>query len=143
MIAIKSVDKSKSILNQPHYKNGIFQNLSPTTMKADDISYFKMIADSFKKPKGVKPDFVLPSIHTDLKNLDSISATKPVVIWFGHSSYLIHCNRVNILVDPVFCGYASPFPFMIKSFKSTLLFLTFFSSIFPECQSGEKPSVIF
>jgi L-ascorbate metabolism protein UlaG (beta-lactamase superfamily) len=40
-------------------------------------------------------------------------------VWFGHSSYFIQIDGKKILVDPVFCGHASPFKFMIKAFKGT------------------------
>lgn len=55
----------------------------------------------------------MPTVHTDLRALYS---EKPVVIWFGHSSYLIHVKGFNILVDPVFSGSASPMSFMVKAF---------------------------
>jgi L-ascorbate metabolism protein UlaG (beta-lactamase superfamily) len=55
----------------------------------------------------------LPSVKTDLKSLYS---EKPVIVWFGHSSYLIHSKGTNILVDPVFSGHASPMRGMIKAY---------------------------
>ena len=108
------MDDLKNKLKQAELKNGVFQNISPTSMKPDDVSYFKMLADAFRKPKNVKPSGILPSIKTDLFHLNT---TKPTVVWFGHSSYLIHYNGINILVDPVFCGHASPFSFMISAFE--------------------------
>ena len=52
----------------------------------------------------------------------SLGNDKPVIVWFGHSSYFIHINGKNILVDPVFSGYASPFSFTGKSFKGSDVF---------------------
>ena len=95
-------------------ENGVYQNLEKTPMMTDDASYFKIFRKQFKAPKSVSPQNIIPSVTTDLKNFYS---EKPAVIWFGHSSYLIHCRGINILVDPVFCGYASPFPFMMKAFE--------------------------
>lgn len=80
------------------------------------MNYFKLIRDNFNKPGDVKPPITLPSIKTDLK---SIRSDKPVIVWFGHSSYFIHVKGVNILVDPVFSGHASPLPFMIKAFPGS------------------------
>lgn len=114
--------KMEEKIDQPNIENGIFQNLSPTSVMLEEVSYFKLITDSFKKPKDVKPNFVLPSIKTDLKKLKKFNSIKPVVIWFGHSSYLIYCNGITILVDPVFCGYASPFPFMITAFNGANIY---------------------
>lgn len=97
----------------PQFKQGAFQNFSPTPMKPDDVTYYQMLKETFQRPADVRPSKPLPSVKTDLKTLYS---EKPVVIWFGHSSYLVHVNGFNILVDPVFSGSASPMSFMIKAF---------------------------
>lgn len=68
------------------------------------------------RPRGIRPSKELPSVKTDLKSLNS---ELPVVIWFGHSSYLVHCRGINILVDPVFSGHASPFSFMVRAFPGS------------------------
>jgi L-ascorbate metabolism protein UlaG (beta-lactamase superfamily) len=115
---MKKVDR---ILNSVNYKNGSFQNLSKTSVKAEGITYFKMMKDALNKPEDVKPPVALPSVKTDLKSLQS---AKPLVVWFGHSSYLIHINGTNILVDPVFSGHASPFTFMIKAFPGSNVYTT-------------------
>lgn len=70
----------------------------------------------FTRGKSVLPPRELPSVKTDLKNYHSQA---PTVFWFGHSSYLIHCNGVNILVDPVFSGHASPFSWYLKAFPGS------------------------
>jgi len=69
--------------------------------------------DFFLKPKPAAPAKI-PSVKTDLK---SYYSKPPSIIWFGHSSYLIHCDGINILIDPVFSGHASPVSFTIKSFN--------------------------
>ena len=107
---------SDRIHNSVNYKNGAFRNLSPTKIKPADISYFSVLWKGFNRPKNSKPDHTLPAVKTDLTN---ISAYSPVVVWFGHSSYLIHCKGKNILVDPAFSGYASPFSFMVKAFDGS------------------------
>jgi L-ascorbate metabolism protein UlaG (beta-lactamase superfamily) len=68
------------------------------------------------KPSTVHPGKELPYVRTDLKSLPS---GKPTIVWFGHSSYLVHTQGLNILVDPVFSGNASPVPFFGKSFTGT------------------------
>ena len=94
-----------------------FKNLSETIMMAKDASMLKISwRFFFNKPKNISPPGDLPSVKTDLKNLSGISSKNPVIIWFGHSSYLIHLQGINILVDPVFSGHASPFSFITKSF---------------------------
>lgn len=108
--------KPERILKSRNYKNGAFQNLSATPVVAKNSSWYKVIKDSFNRPKDIRPSQPLPSIKTDLKNLYS---ENPVIIWFGHSSYLIHIRGKNILVDPVFSGHASPVRFLVKAFAGT------------------------
>lgn len=101
----------------PNYYNGAFQNLINTPQLAEGVSMFSLMAKFFfSKPKAIIPAVSIPAITTDLKNYYSKT---PSIIWFGHSSYLIHCNGVNILVDPVFSGYASPFSFYLKAFEGS------------------------
>ncbi|HTN07253.1 MBL fold metallo-hydrolase [Agriterribacter sp.] len=102
-----------------NYKNGSFQNLSETPVMAKDSSWLKVIKESLNRPKTIRPSHPLPSVKTDLKNLHSES---PEIIWFGHSSYLIHIRGKNILVDPVFSGHASPLPFLIRAFEGTAIY---------------------
>lgn len=104
------------IINSSNYRDGSFQNLTPTEMILKDASYLKMIRDMFTKPSNVKPPQSLPSVKTDLKNL---SDEKPVIVWFGHSSYLIQSKGFTILVDPVLKGNASPVSFLLKPFAGS------------------------
>lgn len=100
----------------PNFRQGAFQNLAPTPVMAEGVSTLAVFRDFLNKPKLVNPPATLPSVTTDLKSLQS---DKPVIIWFGHSSYFIQVNGINILVDPVFSGYASPVPFLIKAFAGS------------------------
>jgi L-ascorbate metabolism protein UlaG (beta-lactamase superfamily) len=107
-------NRLEKIIASPNYKNDAFQNLSVTEQLAKDASFLKLGTQSLNKPKTVAPNKVLPFTRTDLKQLQ---ADQPVIVWFGHSSYLIKVNGKTILIDPVFSGTASPFSFMIKAFK--------------------------
>ena len=104
------------IRQSPNYKDGTFQNLSPTPVMAEDASFRKILKDYYRKPKTTEPPQPVPSIKTNLKTL---GGEAPTIIWFGHSSYLININGKNILVDPVFSNSASPFSFMVKGYKGT------------------------
>jgi len=108
--------RSLRIQHSPNFKNGSFVNISPTTMKPDDVSYFTLIRKNLVKPKDTRPEQSIVSVKTDLHSLNN---ELPVIIWFGHSSYLIHYQGKNILVDPTFSGYASPFSFLVKAFDGT------------------------
>lgn len=105
--------ESERITNSLNYKNNSFQNLSPTEVMRKDASYLKMTMKFFNKPKDTTPSYNIPSIKTDLNNLND---AEPVIVWFGHSSYLIKHKGITILVDPVFSGHASPFSTSVKAF---------------------------
>ena len=112
----KHLEKLKQ---SPNYKKNAFQNLSDTPMLPADISYWKMTKEFFKKNKDKQPPGLLPSVRTDLSNLNS---SKPVIVWFGHSSYLIRIENKNFLIDPVFSGNAAPLSFMIKAFPGSNIY---------------------
>jgi L-ascorbate metabolism protein UlaG (beta-lactamase superfamily) len=101
------------IQKSPHYKDGSFQNLSPTEVLLKETSYMKMMKEFFNKNEKVAPSSRIPSVQTDLK---SIQAQDPTLVWFGHSSYLIRSKELTLLVDPVFSGHASPVSFFGKAF---------------------------
>lgn len=88
----------EKIEQSPHYKDGAFQNLNPTSVMVKDASMLKMIVDFFNKPKTTEPQYPLPSVQT---NLVALNDDKPSIVWFGHSSYLIKSKGKNVLVDPV------------------------------------------
>ena len=100
----------------PNFRNGSFQNLSPTAMMEQGHSMVALMWKFLNKPANCFPPKPLPSVKTDLKKIQPGS---PVIVWFGHSSYFIRINNKNILVDPVFSGHASPFSFSTKSFAGT------------------------
>jgi L-ascorbate metabolism protein UlaG (beta-lactamase superfamily) len=115
-----SGERLKRIQHSPNFRNGQFQNVNFTPTFAEDVSKFEMIRDGiFKISKRKAPTTALPSVKTDLKNLPP---EKDVLVWFGHSSYFMQIDGKKILVDPVFSGSASPFSFMVKSFKGSDVF---------------------
>lgn len=104
------------IAGSPNYRMGSFQNLSPTPMKPEGVSYWKMMREFFRKHPETAPVQKIPVIKTDLKHL---VGEEPVIIWFGHSSYLLRTGGKNFLVDPVFSGNAAPLSFMVKAFPGS------------------------
>lgn len=110
-----SGERLKRIEKSPNYKNGQFQNLSHTPQLAEGKTILGIISDRlFKKFPNVKPMDEIPSVKTNIHQLD---IGKDVLIWFGHSSYFLQVDGVRILVDPVFSGNASPIPNSIPSFE--------------------------
>jgi L-ascorbate metabolism protein UlaG (beta-lactamase superfamily) len=113
---LPSGERLRKIKLSPNYKNGSFQNLSKTNAMAEDASFCKVMKEFFNKPKNVAPPGILPSVKTDLKKL---THEKPLLVWFGHSSYFIKLANKTILVDPVFSGNAAPVSFMVRAFKGS------------------------
>ena len=106
----------EKIKQSPNYRDGQFNNAEPTQTFAEDASILKTLWHFLNKPKSSRPPKPLPFVKTDLK---SDISNKPVLVWFGHSSYFIRINGVNMLVDPVLNNYAAPFSFMNKAFAGT------------------------
>lgn len=100
----------------PNYRDGEFRNLSETRVMAPGTSFFKLLRAMWQAPKTLQPAQALPFMRTDLHRLPDDGL---VVVWLGHSSYLLKLDGKLILVDPVLSGNASPFSFLIKAFPGT------------------------
>ncbi len=110
-----SGQRLERILQSPNYKDGAFQNLSFTPSLTEGYSFTKIFFDFlFKKIPDSAPIKKIPSVRTSLHNLPDNA-----LVWFGHSSYLMRTEGLNILVDPVFSGRASPVPGFTKAFNGT------------------------
>jgi L-ascorbate metabolism protein UlaG (beta-lactamase superfamily) len=106
----------EKVQSSPNYKDGSFVNRSYTPSLTEGYSMSKVMFEFlFHKGPRAKPKGVIPSVHTDLKNL----AAGDWLVWFGHSSYFFQTDGLKFLVDPVFSGNASPIPGSTKSFKGT------------------------
>ena len=115
----KSLEKVKASKN---YVDWEFKNKKSTELLTDTkkTPIKRLLEFAFEKdPEGTVPDFDLPSIKTDLKNLDP---SEDIMVWFGHSSLFIQISGKKVLVDPVFSKYASPVPFTNKAFKGTNIY---------------------
>lgn len=101
------------IKQSPNYKNGAFQNVIPTEVMLKDAPRLKLFSSMLRKPAYTVPALPIPTMRTNLRQLND---AQPVIVWFGHSSYLIRHQGFTILVDPVFSGQASPVSFTGKAF---------------------------
>jgi len=112
-------DRLERISRSPHFKDGSFQNIEETKMMADGVSYFSLTKEFFSKGVNREPTDTLPAVKTDLKTLSADAQ----IIWFGHSSYLLHLEDKNILVDPVFSDKPSPVQYVGKgSYTGTRIY---------------------
>jgi L-ascorbate metabolism protein UlaG (beta-lactamase superfamily) len=108
-----SGDRLTRVQQSAHYSNSAFQNQTLTEVTLKGVSFFKMLKEYRNRPKDTAPPRPLPSVRTDLRTLPS---DHPVIVWFGHSSYLVKVGGFHILVDPVFSGNASPVSFFAGAF---------------------------
>lgn len=110
---LPSGERLQRVEQSPHYRDGEFQNLSPTRVqsrgKSRWITFYEFV---FDKIDNLKPSQPIPSIKTDLHRLPS---DQNWFVWFGHSSYLIQLDGKRFLVDPVLVA-GSPLPFLNKMF---------------------------
>lgn len=104
-----------------NFKDGSFQNEHKTPVMAEDVNIFSVLVEGlFNRSKRNTPKDILPSKKVNLLTLDP---GKDVLVWFGHSSYLMQIDGEKILVDPVMSGHASPFSFTVKSFGGSDVYL--------------------
>jgi L-ascorbate metabolism protein UlaG (beta-lactamase superfamily) len=102
------------IMASPHYKNGEFRNLEPTTrFPVKESRWLSAIKFLFSDEANRKPTHPLPVKNTDLKKLN---AADDLVVWLGHSTFYMHLEGRRLLIDPVLSRYAAPLPFMNKAF---------------------------
>lgn len=110
-------ERLQQIQRSPNYREGKFQNLSPTADLTEGASFFSVLRDFiFNRSKRSKPAVELPAKKI---NLFTLPAGKDILVWFGHSSYFMQVDGKKILVDPVLSGSASPLQFTTRSFKGS------------------------
>ena len=117
---LPSGDRLNRIKASPHYANGRFQNLVPTPILVGDSSLVARLLSDFRTPaERLTPDAAVPSVKTNLNELDS---NKDVLVWLGHSSYFVQLGGVRVLVDPVLSLSAAPIPFVNDAFEGTSIY---------------------
>ena len=107
------------ITASPNWNGGAFSRVEPaeiiTAQSHDGLlkAWWKFFTAEYP---DLTPSRPLPSKKTDLKALPD---ERDALVWMGHSSFFLKLNGKNILADPVFCGYASPVPFIGRAFPGT------------------------
>lgn len=94
-----------------HYKEGEFTNQIQTSM---DMGFKKTVSTVLEFIKGVpnqQPDYSIPVLPVDSLQLEK-SKHESKVIWFGHSSFLVQLEELNILLDPMFGDVPAPHPWL-------------------------------
>ncbi|MEM9259503.1 MAG: MBL fold metallo-hydrolase, partial [Bacteroidota bacterium] len=103
----------------PNYQEGQFQNLADTPMLTEGSSYTTVLYNFLVSAKPREPKQPLSTVKTDLR---SLAPEENVLVWMGHSSYFIKVDGISILVDPVLCGFASPFSFSTRAYPGSDLY---------------------
>ncbi|PYF74818.1 L-ascorbate metabolism protein UlaG (beta-lactamase superfamily) [Pedobacter nutrimenti] len=110
-----SGQRLERLKKSPQYRDGKFRNTNPTPQLTQGLG--KALNDYlFKKSKDIRPAVPIPSRVVDWSRVPARQAS---LIWLGHSSYFMHIDGKNILVDPVLSQSASPIPGGAKAFKGT------------------------
>jgi L-ascorbate metabolism protein UlaG (beta-lactamase superfamily) len=110
-------DRLEAMKKSSNFNNGKFENINLTPDLTNGHTMLDvMYTQFFNGASRRTPIDVIPSVKTDLF---SIPIDSNVLIWFGHSSYLVQIDGKRILVDPVFSGNASPIPGTVPSFTGT------------------------
>lgn len=114
-----SGERLKRIEQSPNYNHGEFRNQTPTPQLTSDKGRAQVMLDFFfKKSEHNRPEGIIPTVKSDLKNL---STDKDAVVWLGHSSYFLIVGGKRFLVDPVFYD-AAPVWFINRPFRGTDLY---------------------
>ena len=120
--ALPSGARLERIQHSPNYRDGRFQNRYPmpqamqTSSMGDRIKILWKFL--FDRPDDIRPVDSIPVVRHDLKKLDR---SEDLIVWFGHSGYLLQMDGVRYLIDPVFVEGA-PFGISNAFFKGTQVF---------------------
>ncbi|MBO7562072.1 MAG: MBL fold metallo-hydrolase [Bacteroidales bacterium] len=112
--------------SSPNYKGGKFVNLEHVKLFTDSTKKQSMVSIIwnfiFSSKKGLKPTEPVKAEPLDKEAVEqAVKEKKDLVVWFGHSSYLLVIGGKTILVDPVlFRG--SPVSFINRPFKGTSIY---------------------
>lgn len=100
-----------------HYRNGTFHNTLPTPILSDGSSFSGALVRSFfaKKDNPIPPS-PIPSVHIELASLEK---SRDLIVWLGHSSFLVQMDGTRFLIDPVLSPYAAPVSFSTQAFPGT------------------------
>ncbi|KAA3440601.1 MBL fold metallo-hydrolase [Rufibacter hautae] len=102
------IEKSKN------YRDGKFQNLSPTPMMDESpfLDKVKIFAKFIGGTEGATPTDELPMVSLQPGDFASPPAEGVKVTWFGHSAVLLELNGLRIFADPMLGKRASPVSFI-------------------------------
>ncbi|MGC4114606.1 MAG: MBL fold metallo-hydrolase [Myxococcales bacterium] len=107
MGASPSGTRLERILKSPNYRDGVFQNLSETTVMVPGKSV-KVVAEFLTLGGRRAPDQPLPTTPATRASFEAPPADDVRVTWLGHSTVLVELEGQRVLFDPVWAERSSP-----------------------------------
>ncbi len=92
-----------------NFKGRLFVNQIATPMNMSARDMLAIIRESLRRDTQRKPARPLMPARPDLQAF--LAATKPQLVWLGHSAALIRLHGKTLLLDPMLSKAASPFQF--------------------------------
>lgn len=92
-----------------NYKDGIFNNLTPTKVDFDVKDFSKLTYRYITGKEERHPKIEPPIEKIDLKKV-STNSQEFGYSWFGHSTFFMKIGGQNILIDPMFSEVPAPHP---------------------------------
>ena len=103
-----SKERQKSYAKSEQFENGAFKNKKPVPK---DLSFTETLSLAYKFFTTNVPNG-RPKADLAVRKLDSTAVAdynnKTRMVWFGHSSFLLQIDGMNILIDPMFGKVAAP-----------------------------------
>lgn len=104
------------IEHSPNFRDGRFRNLQPTPRITSDRGFAASLLKLFfgRYPR-LRPEGAMPAVRTDLHALDR---REEVLVWLGHSTYLLQSGGRRFLFDPVLTD-RWPMSWMFRPFRGS------------------------
>jgi len=97
-----------------NYYKGKFVNKNPVKTKFSFSETMEMISMFLKGNPQSVPENKIPVQYWEKEDILHLPDSVTTAIWFGHSAFYIKTGGLNILLDPMFGNYPSPFPYLTK-----------------------------
>ncbi len=107
MGASPSGARLERIQRSPHWRDGVFQNLSETTVMVPGKG-FEVMTEFLTLGGRRVPDKPLPTAPATRATFDAPPADGLRVTWLGHSTVLVELEGQRVLFDPVWAERSSP-----------------------------------
>jgi len=101
--------------NSGHYKNGVFQNETPTSMDMGFTKFMSVLKDYIVGIPNNAPKKPLPVLPIDSLEIVNRPELTTRLTWFGHSAFLLEIQGKKILIDPMFGSTPAPHPWLGRS----------------------------